>query len=177
MSSPGADSDWRSWRFLYDPGVWSIIDENTRIQLNMLENALELPKNGVCHICQKTFSDWSILLPHCDFTLEWIELDFSSHPSLLSCKATANKGCKICSMLLRGRNDLNDRDDDEDEARELYRTLEIIDEPMTVKFTWSQMHGTKYWELGFSSSKLVYECFFFNSGNTLTFSLIGAASC
>jgi hypothetical protein len=157
MPSPTeADPEWQNWKFLYDPRVWSIIDQSTQSRLLMLEHSFEIPKNGVCHICQKNFNLWSTAIRHCDYTLEWIELDLDSHPSLLSCRAASNRGCKICTILLRGRKDLNDRDEDT-EARELLRTLEIIDEPMTVKFSWSHIFGEEYWELGFSSCKLVYE--------------------
>ena len=153
-SSPQSTDQWGNRQFLYDPGVWKIVDESIKSDLAFLEASMDTVSNGVCDICQKVFDKWSTVLRDCDYSSEWIELEFDSHPSLLSCKAASNKGCKICSILLRGRNDIDDRDEDM-EAIELVRTLEIVHHPMKLKFIWSQVMGGEYWELGFSNSQLV----------------------
>ncbi|CAG8982676.1 hypothetical protein HYALB_00000954 [Hymenoscyphus albidus] len=88
------------WKF--DPRHLDLIANIIAPEVAELEQQIHISSSGECQFCQKVLDEW---VSRVEVDLEydergWIEFEIQHRNILLSCKAAAIKGCRMCQLLL-----------------------------------------------------------------------------
>lgn len=157
-------TDGKTWpdQWTFNTLDLAIVADIIAPEVAKLEREIEISATGECQFCQKVFDQWALQYDKDRDESTGVSLTFEHHSSLLSCKAAANRGCRMCRMLLHDHKiDFGSYGNPRKGTLDLQQTckfLWIAQQPLALSFNvfrdTASSSARRIWYVGFQDIKL-----------------------